>query len=61
MFRVTGSGNVTTETETDVCTYTFNNGAIAITDSDATTVSGSITGSTLRVTVVGGKVWIYEK
>ena len=45
---------------TDVCTYTFNDGAIAVTDSDAFTVSGSITGSTLTVTPEG-RVWIYEK
>ncbi len=46
---------------TDVCTYTFNNEAIAMTDSDATTVSGSITGSTLTVTQPSGIVFIYEK
>ncbi len=66
MFRVTEFGNVTTDTGTAVCTYTFNNGAITLTiPAEAETVSGSttgsITGSTLTVTTEEGIVFIYEK
>ena len=57
---VTESGDVTTVTETDVCAYTFNNGAITVTDSsDNSTVSGSIVGSQLTLTIEGS-VFIYR-
>jgi len=51
---LTDGGTVVTITETDVCTYTFVNGAIMFTwDSDGSTESGSIVGSQLTLTADG--------
>ena len=51
---LTDGGTVVTITETDVCTYTFVNGAIMFTwDSDGSTDSGSIVGSQLTLTADG--------
>ena len=58
--RETRDGTVTTGTNTDVCTYTLNNGAITLTISANNTISGSISGSTLTLTSNFG-VFVYEK
>ena len=52
---------VTTETETDVCTYTLNNEAVALSyPPDNSVVSGSIVGSQLTLTDLG-LVLIFQK
>ena len=48
-FRATLSGNITTNTETHVCTYTIIDGAITLTRPSATGASGSIIGSALTI------------
>ena len=62
-YTTTESGNVTTETETDECTYTINGGAIALTFPfvGGFTNSGSIVGSTLTITSQLGAVAIFQK
>ncbi len=62
-YTTTESGNVTTETETDECTYTINGGAIALTFPfvGGFTNSGSIVGSTLTFTTQDGVVLIFQK
>ena len=62
-YTTTESGNVTTETETDECTYTINGGAIALTFPfvGGFTNSGSIVGSTLTITNQDGVVLIFQK
>ena len=48
-------------TKTDVCSYTFSDGAITLTfPADGTILTGSITGSTLTSTD-DGSVFVYEK
>ena len=61
--RETEDGTVTRVTETAVGTYTFNNGAISLNFLmvDGFILSGSITGSTLRLTDTAGNVLIFEK
>jgi len=58
--RETRDGTVTTGTNTDVCTYTLDNGALTLTIPVNTTISGSISGSTLTLTSNFG-VLVYEK
>ena len=54
-------GTVTTVEDPGVCNYTFNNGAITLTfPSGPSTTNGSISGSTLTVTL-GGTVFIFRK
>ena len=58
---LTDGGTVTTVTDTDVCTYTFVNGAIMLTwASDGSTDSGSIVGSQLTLTP-DGDILIFRK
>ena len=61
--RKTESGNVTTDTVTDECTYTINGGAITLTYPfvGGFTLSGSIVGSTLTITTQEGVVLILQK
>ena len=50
-FRETDNGNVTTTTDTDVCTYTHNSGAVILTyPADDSVIPGSIVGSQLTLT-----------
>ncbi len=58
--RGTLSGNVTTFTETHVCTYTLIEGAITLTRPSATDVGGSINGSALTITT-DELVFVYRK
>jgi len=52
---------LTTTTDPGVCTYTFNDGAIALSFPDgSSSTNGSISGSTLSVTL-GGTVFIFQK
>ena len=61
-FRVTDSGNVTTETETTTCTWSLNGTAISITYSDGGTDTGSlIENRTLSITTSGGGVILFVK
>lgn len=54
-------GTVTTTTDPGVCTYTFNDGAVALSFPDgSSSTAGSISGSTLSVTL-GGTVFIFQK
>ena len=58
--RVTFSGNVTTNTETHVCTYTIIDGDITLTRPSATDASASINGSALTITT-DELVFVYRK
>ena len=54
-------GTVTTVVDEGVCTYTFRDGALALNfAAGSSTTSGSISGSTLTVTL-GGTVFIFRK
>jgi len=58
--RSTESGNVTTATETDVCTWTRNNNAMTFSYQDGTTASGSLSGDTLTLTTQS-IIWAFER
>ena len=60
VFSETELDMVTTNTVTEACTYTFNNGALALTIEFRVPFNGSITGSTLTLNS-DGVVFIYEK
>ena len=54
-------GTVTTVVDEGVCTYTFGDGALALNfPAGSSTTSGSISGSTLTVTL-GGTVFVFVK
>lgn len=60
-FRTTEGGQVTTETDTSVGTYTRNNNAITFTDSsDGETITGSVSGNTITFTEEG-LVLVFKK
>ncbi len=51
--RTTESGSVTTDTATDMCTYTTDGQAVTLTYADNTVSVGSIIGSALTITDAG--------
>ena len=67
--RTTIGGNVSTEVETDVCTYTINNQALTVTFVREEPVGGSITTTKITLSITGsqltlsqdGMVLIYRK
>lgn len=59
-FRITESGNVTTEQEAVAGTYTRNNNAFTFSDTDGDVYSGSLQGNTMTVTVEG-LILVYQK
>jgi hypothetical protein len=60
-FRVTASGQVSTEDVPDAGTYTLNGTAVTFTfDSDGSTGTGSLSGNTLTV-AGGGFAMVYKK